>query len=392
MIGVFGALQGFLPKSSQSSPHIESWVSGLHYKLTALIFLACSLLVCCIQYVGSTDNLISCIQAGNSDSWPIPGSVMNTYCFIMSTFTLPNNFKHTIHPGVGTHQNDNDPVEYKSYYQWVPFVLFFQACLFHAPHLLFKLAEEGKVSTVLQCLHQRSAILQETNRLPEEKVLANYFVKHLNTHNHWAFRLVFCELLFFVNVVANICFIDIFLGGEFSTYGLDVVAFASAVNPQERVDPMSRVFPRMTKCNFQKFGVSGTIERHDALCMLPINVVNEKIYVFLWFWLLLLAIITSLFVIFRLTVLLNPPFLRNLIKRKLRHREGAADVLDDVTHKFQMGDWRLLHLLAHNMNPIIFGEFVAELDAQMVEKSMIEAEKRNSESDVLLRKQIVTKI
>ena len=83
---------------------------------------------------------------------------MNTYCFIMSTFTLPNNFKHIIHPGVGTYQNDNDPVrmfhlmgfillqvEYKSYYQWVPFVLFFQACLFYAPHVLFKLAEEGKV-------------------------------------------------------------------------------------------------------------------------------------------------------------------------------------------------------------------------------------------------------
>ena len=30
-------------------------------------------------------------------------------------------------------------------------------------------------------------------------------------------------------------------------------------------------------------------QKHDALCMLPINVVNEKIYVFLWFWLLLLA-------------------------------------------------------------------------------------------------------
>ena len=55
-------------------------------------------------------------QAGNSDSWPIPGSVMNTYCFIMSTFTLPNNFKHTIHPGVGTHQNDNDSVRIT---QWV---------------------------------------------------------------------------------------------------------------------------------------------------------------------------------------------------------------------------------------------------------------------------------
>ena len=29
------------------------------------------------------------------------------------------------------------------------------------------------------------------------------------------------------------------------------------------------------------------------------------------------------------------------------------------------GDWRLLHLLAHNMNPIVFGEFVVELDTQV---------------------------
>ena len=37
-------------------------------------------------------------------------------------------------------------VEYKSYYQWVPFVLLLQACLFYTPHALFKLAEGGKVN------------------------------------------------------------------------------------------------------------------------------------------------------------------------------------------------------------------------------------------------------
>ena len=28
-------------------------------------------------------------QAGIPDYWPIPAHVMNTYCYIMSTFTLP---------------------------------------------------------------------------------------------------------------------------------------------------------------------------------------------------------------------------------------------------------------------------------------------------------------
>ena len=90
--------------------------------------------------------------------------------------------------------------------------------------------------------------------------MANYFVKHLNTHNFWAFRMVFCELLFLVNVVSNIFLMDLFLGGEFSTYGLEVSTFVGEVDPQNRIDPMSRVFPRMTKCTFHKFGFSGTIE------------------------------------------------------------------------------------------------------------------------------------
>ena len=45
----------------------------------------------------------------------------------------------------------------------------------------------------------------------------------------------------------------------------------------------------MTKCTFHKFGTSGNIEKHDALCILPLNIVNEKIYIFIWFWLLLLG-------------------------------------------------------------------------------------------------------
>jgi ABC-type phosphate/phosphonate transport system ATPase subunit len=32
----------------------------------------------------------------------------------------------------------------------------------------------------------------------------------------------------------------------------------------------------MTKCTFHKFGASGDIETHDALCILPLNIFNEK--------------------------------------------------------------------------------------------------------------------
>ena len=59
---------------------------------------------------------------------------------------------------------------------------------------------------------------------------------------------------------------------------------------EDRLDPLIYVFPRMTKCTFHKFGTSGEVEKHDALCLLPLNIVNEKVYIFLWFWFILLTV------------------------------------------------------------------------------------------------------
>ena len=82
------------------------------------------------------------------------------------------------------------------------------------------------------------------------------------------------------------------------TFGLEVIAFAEQ-DQEDRLDPLIYVFPRMTKvrrflfprfqrfvlqCTFHKFGTSGEVEKHDALCLLPLNIVNEKVYIFLWFW------------------------------------------------------------------------------------------------------------
>ena len=40
-------------------------------------------------------------------------------------------------------------------------------------------------------------------------------------------------------------------------------------------------------------------ERFDGLCILPINMVNDKIYILLWFWLLALFFISLAHFIFR---------------------------------------------------------------------------------------------
>ena len=114
---------------------------------------------------------------------------------------------------------------------------------------------------------------------------------NLNTHNIWALKLLIAETIYFLNVIGNIYLMDIFLGGEFRTYGIQVIAktrthlimlhclvqVASMMqeDPEDRLDPMARIFPRVTKCTFKKFGPSGTLQTHDSLCVLPVNIINE---------------------------------------------------------------------------------------------------------------------
>ena len=85
-----------------------------------------------------------------------------------------------------------------------------------------------------------------------------------------------------------------------------------------QIEEKLHFYCRMTKCTFHKFGSSGEIEKHDAMCILPLNMVNEKIYIFLWFWLLILGFLTFLVVGYRLLIILSPRIrVSNLNQSKL---------------------------------------------------------------------------
>jgi len=151
--------------------------------------------------------------------------------------------------------------------------------------------------------------------------------------------------------------VDAFLGGAFSTYGLDVLRYTE-MDQDQRVDPMIAVFPRMTKCTFHRYGPSGDVTRHDALCILPLNIVNEKIYIFLWFWFVFLSIITGVILIYRLAIILFP----HLRYMTLRSRARLTDryhlrLFMDVA---KVGDWFLIYLLCKNMDPLNFRELMQE--------------------------------
>uniref|UniRef100_A0A0V0GBJ4 Innexin n=1 Tax=Triatoma dimidiata TaxID=72491 RepID=A0A0V0GBJ4_TRIDM len=359
MFDVFGNLKGLLRIDSVC---IDNNVFRLHYKATVIILVAFSLLVTSRQYIGDP---IDCLVD------EIPLNVMDTYCWIYSTFTIPNRLggtvgKDVVQPGVASHVEGEDEVKYHKYYQWVCFVLFFQAILFYIPRYLWKTWEGGRIKMLV--LDLNCPVISEDCKEDRKKLLVDYFASNLHTQNFYAIRFFICEFLNFVNVLAQIYFMDFFLDGEFTTYGSDVVRFTE-MEPEEREDPMARVFPKVTKCTFYKYGPSGTVQRFDGLCVLPLNIVNEKIYVFLWFWFILLTLLSGLSLIYRIAVVVGPQIRLYLLRA--RSRLSPQNHIEIITNKCQIGDWFVLYQLGKNMDAIIFKELLADLAKKLEGKETV---------------------
>ena len=87
-------------------------------------------------------------------------------------------------------------------------------------------------------------IVDTENKNDRINHLLHYFSDSKNNNEWYALRFFLCETLNFINVIGQIFFVDFFLGGEFSTYGSDVISISEMPN-SERFDPMAHVFPKV---------------------------------------------------------------------------------------------------------------------------------------------------
>jgi len=349
MFDVFGSLRSI---AKLDSVCIDNNVFRLHYKVTVIFLFASSLLVSSSQYFGDP---IDCIQ--NDD---IPENVIDTYCWIHSTFVLPNAFDKKIgelvpHYGVDS-SKPGQPRVYQKYYQWVCFVLFLQAILFYTPRYLWKLWEGGRLRSLVCDL--RCPVLAEDQRKNQVDMLVHYLKLNRKKNNSYFWYFVMCEIFNFVNVFVQVYLIDAFLGGVFVTYGFDVIKYTET-DQEFRTDPMIKRFPRMTKCTFHRFGSSGDVQRHDALCILSLNIINEKIYIFLWFWLAFLAIVTTIILIYRAFVIFFPSIRLTLLKKRARLVE--KNNLRELLELTDLGDWFLLMQIGKNVDTINYRDIVEKL-------------------------------
>ncbi|XP_046415595.1 innexin inx1 [Neodiprion virginianus] len=350
MYKLLGDLRGYLKWQDITT---DSMVFRMHNIFTTVLLLTFSLIITATQYVG---NPIACIVESG-----LRKNAINTFCWITSTFTMPDAFnrqvgKEVAHPGIGNDFNDESARKYYTYYQWVCFVLFFQAIMCYVPQWLWNTWENGLMRSIVMGMNHQ--LCDEKEKLKKKSVMMNYIMKHRTTHISYVYRYYACEAICLLNILLQLYCMNRFFDGEFMGYGLRVLQYAD--KPQEeRVDPMVYIFPRVTKCIFHKIGPSGSVQKHDSLCILPLNIVNEKTYIFIWFWYLILTVLLVGLLAYRAAIIFAPA-----IRPRLMHlaaRGTSKETCRSVSRKTDLGDWWLLYCLGTNLDSIMYREILQEL-------------------------------
>ncbi len=70
--------------------------------------------------------------------------------------------------------------------------------------------------------------------------------------------------------------------------------------------------------------------------------------------------------------------MQSFLRSKSINQKGI--IVEEIGRKCEMGDWKLLYLLAKNMEPLVFGEFIKELFSAMYKKEKDGAKKSNGGS------------
>jgi len=245
---------------------------------------------------------------------------VENYCWVHGTITLL--------PGEKIPQTDDgwayvDLHRRITYYQWVPFILGLQCIMFYVPRVIWQVICYNKIGTNLEnIVTDANAASNDPPDMRTEKVdlitrkiedmlyqnrdyrqgkfsnfrrklygMCNFcvFSKHMGTWLILSYMLM--KFLYGLNVIGQLFLMKRFLGFNSSMSSFGYTILSNIAYGMEW--HTTGIFPRVTYC-YVDVRHLGANNKYVAQCALPINMLNEKIYVFLWFWVFLVGIMTAI--------------------------------------------------------------------------------------------------
>lgn len=353
--------------------NIDNWTFKCFYKVSFIICMTGTTVSIASQYFGDP---INCdFQGINQD-------LAQDYCWIHGSSYIPQRYQRhfgcivdQINSKTGEPILSEDDAPDTSYYQWVTFVFAIQAAIFYIPYKIWSTLEGGLLSA-FGTEAKGPILISEEAKYDDGVVMeavVEKFVKYFKSifhHNNWYFGyFVSCEFLNFFLLGFQFLLTDKFLNNQFRWYGYETILYYSHSleerrNPEMDLrNPMCATFPTEVSCTIPNVGAAGKEQEHNGLCVLTQNVINEKLYLAMWFWYAILFPTSVIFFFYRLITIFFDRIRYGLIFKTIRHKydKDINKSLEYILNKSQIGDWFVLYQLSKNTNPYFYREFIREL-------------------------------
>lgn len=282
---IFDAVSSFASWSKLVGTRDDDFIDRLNHIYTVIILIIFSMVVTGGTYIGKA---ISCwipVEAKGREDY------VETVCWTGQTYHVSH--QDSLHDGKKAVIH---------YYLWVPIILLFQASMFKIPNILWHMSNRGsgmnldKIST----LSEKTQMESESDRNETIEHIGNYINRWIMANQRRSKNILsrfrprrgaymttiffLMKLLYCVNAISQFFILGLLLKIDFAKYGLKVSSYARS----DTVMMDEYIFPRTVYCDFQ----IRQLKNNPILttqCVLPINVLNEKVFIFLWFWLCLVS-------------------------------------------------------------------------------------------------------
>lgn len=284
--------------------------------------------------------------------------------------------------GICTNHNVTsvDRITFK-YYQWIVPMLILQSALFYLPYALWKSYENN---TMNKLLGQLSFPVFSDGWENQRKNLIAYFkdVKE-KYHREYALKYLASEGLALLCIVFNMLLTKWVIQNEkvhfWNGYGPAVRSLFSGDMQNFTIDA-SILFPNQAKCDFYNFGSSGGLQKHDVFCIMPQNIIIDKIFAFLYIWYILVAIFGTLDILYLIFMflfkILRVYDIGHMLERTVSIRECK-----DISNRGDFGLWFTLTIYKKNLTPIQFQDTC--MCIYKLQKNVTKTKKFDFEADEL---------
>uniref|UniRef100_A0A914ZLU6 Innexin n=1 Tax=Parascaris univalens TaxID=6257 RepID=A0A914ZLU6_PARUN len=317
--------------------HDDDLADRLHYFITSnALIVAAS--IC--TYKTFDSSALECMTPSSfPKSWI---TYAENYCWAQDTYYV----QPDVHVASIREDERYTPERQLSYYKWVPFFLLLEAALFRLPSIFWKYLSMSSGIRIHEVVEKAMdpGNMEESNKERNIEALTRHMQnalkfhrrilkRHIEVHKTFKFlnirysaffislMYLVTKALYLINVILQLYILNKFLRTDkYQWYGIGVIQ--DILSGSEWGS--SGYFPRVSLCDFTVRQV-GNIQRYSVQCVLVINMFNEKIFVLLWFWFMILTVCTIFSFLYWFILLTFPCFSRWFISHSLELSEMKFD-------------------------------------------------------------------